>query len=118
MKADLANREPRMLEAWERDGLYHKIRGAAKGRPSFILTDGPPYANGIIHLGHAVNKILKDIVVKSRTLDGYDAPMCPAGIVMGCRSRCRSRKRMAASDRKSMPERFAPPAGNTRTNRS
>jgi isoleucyl-tRNA synthetase len=77
MKADLANREPRMLEAWERDGLYQKIRLAAKGRPSFILTDGPPYANGIIHLGHAVNKILKDIVVKSRTLDGYDAPYVP-----------------------------------------
>src|SRR5271168_2861017 len=77
MKADLANREPRMLAAWERDGLYQKIRGAAKGRPSFILTDGPPYANGIIHLGHAVNKILKDIVVKSRTLDGYDAPYVP-----------------------------------------
>jgi isoleucyl-tRNA synthetase len=77
MKADLANREPRMLAAWERDGLYQKIRGAAKGRPTFILTDGPPYANGIIHLGHAVNKILKDIVVKSRTLDGYDAPYVP-----------------------------------------
>src|SRR5271163_4303764 len=77
MKADLANREPRMLAAWERDGLYQKIRLAAKGRPSFILTDGPPYANGIIHLGHAVNKILKDIVVKSRTLDGYDAPYVP-----------------------------------------
>src|SRR5271157_2815339 len=77
MKADLANREPRMLAAWERDGLYQKIRAAAKGRPSFILTDGPPYANGIIHLGHAVNKILKDIVVKSRTLDGYDAPYVP-----------------------------------------
>jgi isoleucyl-tRNA synthetase len=77
MKADLANREPKMLEAWERDGLYQKIRSAAKGRPTFILTDGPPYANGIIHLGHAVNKILKDIVVKSRTLDGYDAPYVP-----------------------------------------
>jgi isoleucyl-tRNA synthetase len=77
MKADLANREPKMLEAWERDGLYQKIRRAAKGRPTFILTDGPPYANGMIHLGHAVNKILKDIVVKSRTLDGYDAPYVP-----------------------------------------
>ncbi len=58
-------------------GLYEKIREAAKGRPSFILTDGPPYANGAIHLGHAVNKILKDIIVKSRTLDGYDAPYVP-----------------------------------------
>jgi len=77
MKADLANREPGMLEGWERDGLYEKIRAAAKGRPPFVLTDGPPYANGAIHLGHAVNKILKDIIVKSRTLDGYDAPYVP-----------------------------------------
>ena len=77
MKADLANREPKMLAVWEREGLYQKIRAAAKGRPSFILTDGPPYANGAIHLGHALNKILKDIVVKSRTLDGYDAPYVP-----------------------------------------
>jgi isoleucyl-tRNA synthetase len=77
MKADLANREPGMLAAWERSGLYEKIRAAAKGRPSFVLTDGPPYANGAIHLGHAVNKILKDIIVKSRTLDGYDAPYVP-----------------------------------------
>jgi len=77
MKADLANREPKMLAAWEHSGLYGKIRAAAKGRPSFVLTDGPPYANGAIHLGHAVNKILKDIIVKSRTLDGYDAPYVP-----------------------------------------
>ncbi|MGD0501106.1 MAG: isoleucine--tRNA ligase [Steroidobacteraceae bacterium] len=77
MKADLANREPAMLAAWERDTLYEKIRAASQGRPSFVLTDGPPYANGAIHLGHAVNKILKDIIVKSRTLDGYDAPYVP-----------------------------------------
>jgi isoleucyl-tRNA synthetase len=77
MKADLANREPAMLAGWERDRLYEKIRDVAKGRPAFILTDGPPYANGAIHLGHAVNKILKDIIVKSRTLDGYDAPYVP-----------------------------------------
>ena len=62
---------------WEREGLYEKIRTQRKGRPRFILTDGPPYANGAIHLGHAVNKILKDIIVKSRTLDGYDAPYVP-----------------------------------------
>src|SRR5450631_637979 len=77
MKADLASREPGMLAAWERSGLYEKIRDIAKGRPSFVLTDGPPYANGTIHLGHAVNKVLKDIIVKSRTLDGYDAPYVP-----------------------------------------
>src|ERR1700682_5656073 len=77
MKADLANREPGMLEEWERVRLYDQIRAAAKGRPAFVLTDGPPYANGTIHLGHAVNKVLKDIIVKSRTLDGYDAPYVP-----------------------------------------
>jgi isoleucyl-tRNA synthetase len=77
MKADLANREPVMLEEWERTRVYDKIRAIARGRPAFVLTDGPPYANGAIHLGHAVNKILKDIIVKSRTLDGYDAPYVP-----------------------------------------
>jgi isoleucyl-tRNA synthetase len=77
MKADLANREPKMLAEWDRIGVYEKIRAASHGRPPFILTDGPPYANGAIHLGHAVNKILKDIIVKSRTLDGYDAPYVP-----------------------------------------
>jgi isoleucyl-tRNA synthetase len=77
MKADLAKREPVMLAAWERDDVYGKIRKIAKGRPAFILTDGPPYANGALHLGHSLNKILKDIIVKSRTLDGYDAPYVP-----------------------------------------
>jgi isoleucyl-tRNA synthetase len=77
MKADLAKREPAMLEAWERDDVYGKIRKVAKGRPAFVLTDGPPYANGALHLGHSLNKILKDIIVKSRTLDGYDAPYVP-----------------------------------------
>jgi isoleucyl-tRNA synthetase len=77
MKADLAKREPAMLETWERTDLYGKIRSVTKGRPGYVLTDGPPYANGAIHLGHAVNKILKDIIVKSRTLDGYDAPYVP-----------------------------------------
>ena len=77
MKADLANREPRWLEFWRSHDIYPKLRAAAKGRPTFILADGPPYANGAIHIGHAVNKVLKDIVVKSRTLDGYDAPYVP-----------------------------------------
>jgi len=77
MKADLAHREPGLVEQWERGRLYEKIRAAARGRPLFVLTDGPPYANGALHLGHAVNKVLKDIIVKSRTLDGYDAPYVP-----------------------------------------
>src|SRR3974390_3799108 len=77
MKADLARREPAMLEHWEKSALYVRMRAAGAGRPRFLLHDGPPYANGAIHLGHAINKVLKDIVVKSRTLDGYDAPYVP-----------------------------------------
>ncbi len=77
MKADLAQREPKVLARWRAQGAYHKLRAIAKGRPSYILVDGPPYANGVIHLGHAVNKVLKDIVVKSRGFDGHDAPYVP-----------------------------------------
>lgn len=77
MRGDLARREPVMLKAWQEKNLYQKIRAASQGRPKFILHDGPPYANGDIHIGHAVNKILKDIVVKSKTLSGFDAPYIP-----------------------------------------
>ena len=77
MKADLAQREPAMVRAWEERGTYAKLRELARGRPRFVLHDGPPYANGAIHIGHAVNKILKDIVVKSRSLDGFDSPYIP-----------------------------------------
>ena len=77
MKASLTQREPQRLKQWQEMGLYQKIREVCAGRPKFILHDGPPYANGELHVGHAVNKILKDIIVKSRTLDGYDAPYIP-----------------------------------------
>src|SRR5215475_5885331 len=77
MKADLAQREPAMVRAWEERQTYQRLRELARGRPRFVLHDGPPYANGAIHIGHAVNKILKDIVVKSKTLDGYDSPYIP-----------------------------------------
>ena len=77
MKADLAAREPAMVAAWEERGIYAKLRERAGGRPRFVLHDGPPYANGAIHIGHAVNKILKDIIVKARTLEGFDAPYIP-----------------------------------------
>ncbi len=77
MKANLAQREPEMLKRWEQDGLYDAIRKARAGREKFVLHDGPPYANGELHIGHAVNKILKDIIVKSKTLSGYDAPYVP-----------------------------------------
>src|ERR1700716_3950866 len=77
MKADLAQREPAMVRAWEERGTYAKLRELARGRPRFVLHDGPPYANGAIHIGTAVNKILKDIVVKSKQLAGFDAPYVP-----------------------------------------
>ncbi len=77
MRGDLAKREPGWIRKWHENRLYEKIRAAAHGRPLFVLHDGPPYANGDIHIGHAVNKILKDVIVKSRTLDGYDAPYVP-----------------------------------------
>lgn len=77
MRANLAQREPAWLEAWAADDVYGKIRAARAGRPKYILHDGPPYANGQIHLGHAVNKVLKDIIVKSKTLSGFDAPFVP-----------------------------------------
>ena len=77
MKADLARREPQTLAAWDAADLYGKIRTQSRGRPRWVLHDGPPYANGAIHIGHCVNKILKDIVVKSHALDGYDSPYIP-----------------------------------------
>ncbi len=77
MRANLANREPDWLAAWDADDVYGKIRQARIGAPKYILHDGPPYANGQIHLGHAVNKVLKDIIVKSKTLSGFDSPYVP-----------------------------------------
>lgn len=77
MKANLAVREPERLARWESEGVYQMIRNSRKGAPSFILHDGPPYANGDIHIGHCVNKILKDMIIKSKTLSGFDAPYVP-----------------------------------------
>ncbi len=77
MRGSLSKREPEILRDWKKRNIYNEIRESRKGRTKFILHDGPPYANGDIHIGHAVNKILKDIVVKARTLSGYDAPFIP-----------------------------------------
>jgi len=77
MKGNLPQREPEMLQQWETMDLYGMLRAACRGRPRFVLHDGPPYANGDIHIGHAVNKVLKDIIVKSKTLGGFDAPYIP-----------------------------------------
>ena len=77
MKANLPNREPEILKFWDEIDLYKEIRKKGEGKKSFLLLDGPPYANGKIHIGHALNKILKDFIVKSKTLFGYDAPYLP-----------------------------------------
>ncbi len=77
MRGDLAKREPGWVKSWQEKKRYEALRKAAAGRPKFILHDGPPYANGDIHIGHAVNKILKDIIVKAKTLSGFDAPYVP-----------------------------------------
>ncbi len=77
MRGDLPKREPETVERWLSEDLYAQIREQVKGRPTFVLHDGPPYANGAIHIGHAVNKILKDVVVKSKLLSGFDAPYVP-----------------------------------------
>ena len=77
MRGDLAKREPQWVADWQAKQLYQKIREVSKGRPRFVLHDGPPYANGDIHIGHAVNKILKDIIVRSKTMAGFDAPYIP-----------------------------------------
>src|SRR6187397_2673911 len=77
MKANLPQNEPKRLEQWRGMNLYDRIRETSAGRPKFVLHDGPPYANGEIHTGHALNKILKDIDVKSKTMLGYDSPYVP-----------------------------------------
>ncbi len=77
MKANLPQAEPKMLAQWAETGLYERIRTARAGRPMYVLHDGPPYANGNIHLGHAFNKILKDFIVKLKTMEGYDSPYIP-----------------------------------------
>ena len=77
MRGDLPRREPLWVAQWQEKGVYQAIRKASKGRPTFLLHDGPPYANGDIHIGHAVNKILKDMIVKSRNMAGFDAAYVP-----------------------------------------
>jgi isoleucyl-tRNA synthetase len=77
MKANLPQREPEMLKEWEQNKIYEKLREQSKDRPDFILHDGPPYANGHLHMGHALNKVLKDIIIRSRQMSGFNAPYVP-----------------------------------------
>ncbi|HEX9861383.1 MAG TPA: class I tRNA ligase family protein, partial [Nitrospirota bacterium] len=77
MKANLKELEPRVIGKWKQEKIYDRLQHKAKGRPSYVLHDGPPYANGHIHIGHALNKILKDIIVKFKTMEGYASPYVP-----------------------------------------
>ena len=77
MKASLALNEPKTLQFWQDADIYSKIRGKSSGRPKYVLHDGPPYANGNIHIGHALNKILKDIIIRFKTMRGFDSPYIP-----------------------------------------
>ena len=77
MKAGLAAKEPAILARWEKERLYEQLRQRRAGAERFLLHDGPPYANGDLHMGHAMNKILKDIIIRSRSLMGFDAPYVP-----------------------------------------
>ena len=77
MKANLPIREPEILNFWKKIDLYNELRNSKKGKEKFVLHDGPPYANGNIHIGHAVNKILKDFIIKSKTFSGFDVPYIP-----------------------------------------
>ncbi|MEE9517581.1 MAG: class I tRNA ligase family protein, partial [Candidatus Adiutricales bacterium] len=77
MKANLPKREPEILERWQEMGLYEKIRARSEGRPQFVIHDGPPYANGPIHLGTVLNKVLKDMIIKSREMMGFNSPYVP-----------------------------------------
>jgi len=77
MKADLPKREPALLEKWEKEGIYNKLLNNREGVPKYILHDGPPYANGDIHIGHALNKTLKDIIIKYKTMRGFSSAYVP-----------------------------------------
>ena len=96
MRGGLPQKEPEILARWARENLYAELRESGKERRKFVLHDGPPYANGDVHIGTALNKILKDIVVRSHQMTGRDPTTFPAGTVMGCRSNGRSRRSITA----------------------
>jgi isoleucyl-tRNA synthetase len=106
MKANLPQAEPRRLEEWKKHGLYAHVRSARAGSPKFVLHDGPPYANGHIHLGTALNKILKDLVVRSRTMAGFDAPYVPGWDCHGLPIELKVDKDLGAKKREMSPSEF------------
>ena len=106
MRAKLAEREPLMLEKWQSSDLYHKLISETEARPAFHLHDGPPYANGHIHIGHALNKILKDIITKSKLLEGYQTPMIPGWDCHGLPIEIAVEKKLAKAKKKLEPKDF------------
>jgi isoleucyl-tRNA synthetase len=106
MKANLPQAEPRRLEEWKKNDLYGRLRAARKGQPKFVLHDGPPYANGHIHLGTALNKILKDLVVRSRSMAGFDAPYVPGWDCHGLPIELKVDKDLGAKKREMSPSTF------------
>jgi isoleucyl-tRNA synthetase len=106
MKASLATREPAMLAEWSANGLYEQIRKARAGAKKFILHDGPPYANGHLHCGHALNKILKDIIIKSKSFSGYDAPFVPGWDCHGLPIELNVEKKIGKAGAKVTPREF------------
>ena len=99
MRGDLPKREPGWVKEWEDKGIYKKLRDARCGAPKFILHDGPPYANGQLHIGHAVNKILKDMITKARQLEGFDALYVPGWTATVCPLKTPSKSCTAATCR-------------------
>ena len=95
MRGGLPKREPELLKRWAEMNLFERLRAESKGRPKFVLHDGPPYANGNIHIGHALNKILKDVVNRTQQMLGKDATTSRAGTATACRSNGRSRRSTA-----------------------
>ena len=93
MRASLPTREPEWLQSWEELNIYQKLREKSSGRKTFILHDGPPYANGHLHIGHALNKILKDFIVRSQQMLGFDSRYVQGGIVMVCQLNGRLKKK-------------------------
>jgi len=117
MRGNLAKREPEMLARWEESNLHEQIREHSKGRPKFVLHDGPPYANGDIHIGHVVNKVIKDMIVKSKQLAlGSTHRMCRVGIAMDCLSKTKSKARWANLAATSAKPPFVKPAENSQQN--
>lgn len=114
MRGNLPKREPEMQQKWEEEQIYQKVQERTKGRPKFILHDGPPYANGDLHMGHALNKVLKDIIVRHKSMAGYDAPYVPGWDTHGLpievaltKKKKINRKEMSAAEFRKLCEEYA-----------